>query len=126
MQLREQKVHSLKHRPLPELPPDLLSKRRYVPQHFPKCVGRFIKSNRVNFKNSSLAKITPFRYFRTMNATFTHPFIALSSTRDYAKELAAMKRTAARADKDHDFRLKLLTSNPMHNSKTGKLKKQFQ
>jgi hypothetical protein len=57
-----------------------------------------------------------------MNANFTHSF--LTGTRDYSKDLAAMKRAAAKADKDPAFALKLLTSNPMF-TKTGKLKKQF-
>ena len=57
-----------------------------------------------------------------MNANFTHPFI--TGSRDYKKDLAAMKRTAAKADKDPVFALKLLASNPMH-TRTGKLKKQF-
>jgi hypothetical protein len=57
-----------------------------------------------------------------MNANMNLPLV--SGTRDYAKDLAAMKRSAARADKDPAFALKLLASNPMFN-KSGKLKKQF-
>jgi hypothetical protein len=57
-----------------------------------------------------------------MTTNFTNSF--LTGTRDYSKDLAAMKRTAAKADKDPAFALKLLASNPMH-TKTGKLKKQF-
>jgi len=57
-----------------------------------------------------------------MSADFTHPFV--TGTRDYAKDLAAMKRAAARAKIDPAFRLKLFQANPMF-TKAGKLKKQF-
>lgn len=57
-----------------------------------------------------------------MSANFTDPLIA--GTRDYAKDLAAMKRAAARAKKDPAFALKLLSANPMF-TKSGKLKRQF-
>ena len=58
-----------------------------------------------------------------MKTTFNHPFV--TATHDYAKDLAAMKRTAAKADKDPAFARQLLAANPMF-TKSGKLKKQFQ
>ena len=60
-----------------------------------------------------------------MNATLAHPFIAISNTRDYAKDLAAMKRTAAKAKKDPAYAMRLVLSTGMY-TKAGKLKKQFQ
>ena len=57
-----------------------------------------------------------------MNANFTNPLI--TGCRDYSKDLAAMRRTAAKADKDPAYALTLLARNPMF-TKSGKLKKQF-
>ncbi len=58
-----------------------------------------------------------------MNAPLTHPLFTASP--DYAKDLAAMKRTAAKAKKDPAYAMKLILSSGMH-TKAGKLKKQFQ
>ncbi len=57
-----------------------------------------------------------------MSANYTLPRIA--GTRDYAKDLAAMKRAAAKADKDPALAVRLLAGNPMF-TKAGKLKKKF-
>jgi hypothetical protein len=57
-----------------------------------------------------------------MKPNFNHPFV--TGTRDYAKDLAAMKRSAEKAKIDPAFRLKLFQANPMFN-KAGKLKLQF-
>jgi hypothetical protein len=57
-----------------------------------------------------------------MNANFTHPLI--TGTRDYSADLAAMKRTAARARKNPAYARKLILATGMY-TKGGKLKKQF-
>lgn len=57
-----------------------------------------------------------------MRAEIDHRF--LTGSRDYSKDLAAMKRSADRAKTDPAFRLKLFQANPMF-TKAGKLKKQF-
>ena len=59
-----------------------------------------------------------------MNANLTHPFNANPGTRDYSKDIAGMKRTIAKADKDPAYSMKLILMTGMY-TKTGKLKKQF-
>ena len=59
-----------------------------------------------------------------MKVNFNHPFLALGSPRDFTKKLAAMKRTAAKADKDPAYSMKLILMTGMY-TKSGKLKKQF-
>lgn len=59
-----------------------------------------------------------------MKATFNHPFVALGGPRGYSKKLAAMKRTAAKADNDPAYSMKLILMTGMY-TKLGKLKKQF-
>ena len=59
-----------------------------------------------------------------MSAILTNLFNANPGIRDYSKELAGMKRTIAKADKDPAYAMKLILMTGMY-TKTGKLKKQF-
>jgi hypothetical protein len=59
-----------------------------------------------------------------MKPKFTNSFFGLAGPRDYSQDLAAMKRTAAKADKDPAYSMKLILMTGMY-TKTGKLKKQF-